>query len=391
MRDENLRIKLLAYRGAPQIIHNKAMERAKSIFSNLNYQFVEDNPDVLFFLTGGSEHPAIEQVSVGKFYVLIGSQLDNSYASASEVKAYLNDKHIPSLLLDEESSETVSLLQDFNSVKSALQNLSGKRLGLIGEVSDWLISSSISSGLLEQKFGIHLIEIPWSALNHFSGFKASETFLYSFAEVKHFDLTDTARVSQMLSDTITKWCLDAITVECFPLVQNDGVTACLPLARFNNEGFPAGCEGDMTAIVGMMLCKELTGIIPWIANINKVSDESCLFSHCTIAPGLISDLKVKTHFETGKGTAIEGNFKSDTVTVFRFDNKLSKAFIASAKIIGRPKSPSACRTQIEVTFSGNEVKLLKQNPLGNHHLIFPGDCTELLKLSCLMMDIEVLE
>ncbi len=48
------------------------MERSESIFSNLNYQFVEYNPDVLFFLTGDSEHPAIEQVSVGKFYVLRG-------------------------------------------------------------------------------------------------------------------------------------------------------------------------------------------------------------------------------------------------------------------------------------------------------------------------------
>lgn len=391
MREENLRIKLLAYRGAPQIVYNKAKESAESIFSNLNYQFVEDKPDVLFFLSGGSEHPAMEQVSTGQFYILIGSQHDNSYASATEVKAYLNEMNIPSLLLDEEAKETSSLLRDFSMVKTALQNLSGKRLGLIGEVSDWLISSTISSSVLEEKFGIQFIGIPWSALNHFSGFKASETFLYSFAEVEHFDLTDTARVSEMLTDTIKKWDLDAITVECFPLVKNEGVTACLPLAKFNNEGFPAGCEGDVTAIVGMMLCKELIGIIPWIANINKVSEECCLFSHCTIAPGLISDLKVKTHFETGKGTAIEGNFKSDTVTVFRFDNKLSKAFIASAEIIGRPKLPTACRTQIEVKFAANEVKLLRQNPLGNHHLVLPGDYTELLKVTCLLLGVEVLE
>lgn len=391
MREENLRIKLLAYRGAPQIVYNKAKVRAESIFSNLNYQFVEDKPDVLFFLSGGSEHPAIEQVSVGQFYVLIGSQHDNSYASASEVKAYLNEMNIASLLLDEEASETKSILKDYVRVKKALKSLMCKKVGLIGEVSDWLISSKISSELLKEKLGVQLISIPWNRLTHFSGFKASEEFLYSFAEVTQFDLSDTARVSQMLKDTIIKWDLDAITVECFPLVQKEGVTACLPLAKFNSEGIPAGCEGDMTAIIGMMLCKELTGIIPWIANINKVSEEGCLFSHCTIATNLISDLKVKTHFETGKGTAIEGNFISDTVTIFRFDNKLSKAFIASAKIISRPKSPSACRTQIEVKLSGNEVKLLKQIPLGNHHLVYPGDCTELLKLSCIMMDIEVLE
>jgi L-fucose isomerase-like protein len=167
-------------------------------------------------------------------------------------------------------------------------------------------------------------------------------------------------------------------------VQKDNVTACLPLARFNNEGIPAGCEGDITAIAGMMLCKELTGISPWIANINKASDEVCMFSHCTIAPGLVTDFSVKTHFETGKGTAIQGNFKGDLITIFRFDNKLSKAFIATTNITGRPKSATACRTE-------NEVKLLRQSPLGNHHLIFPGDCKRLLHLACLLLGIEVLK
>jgi hypothetical protein len=116
-----------------------------------------------------------------------------------------------------------------------------------------------------------------------------------------------------------------------------------------------------------------------------------LFSHCTIAPGLISDLQIKTHFETGRGTAIEGNFTDDTVTVFRFDNQLSKAFIALATVTGRPRLPNACRTQIEVAFAKNEVRLLKESPLGNHHLIFPGDCTELLRLASMLKGIRILE
>jgi L-fucose isomerase-like protein len=205
------------------------------------------------------------------------------------------------------------------------------------------------------------------------------------------DLTETAKVSELLSDTIRKQNLDAITVECFPMVQKDCVTACLPLAKFNNEGIPAGCEGDITAIAGMMLCKELTGIIPWIANINKATEDVCMFSHCTISPGLVSAFSVKTHFETGQGTAVEGDFKGDLITIFRFDNKLSKAFIATTNISGRPKLRTACRTQIEVKLSANEVKLLRESPLGNHHLIFPGDYKKLLQLACLILGIDVLK
>jgi len=386
-----LKVKLLAFQGASETVFKNAVNRIERLISPDDYTLTENNPEVLFFLSGGSEQNALKLVSGGNFYLLIGSQHDNSYASATEVKAYLNEMKIPSLLLDEEESETRVFLKDFITVKQALENLHGKRLGQIGKVSDWLISSAIPAEILEAKFGIKLVVLPWYELAHFSEFKASKPFLDSFADSTTIDLSETAKVSELLTDTIQKQNLDAITVECFPLVQNDSVTACLPLAKFNNEGIPAGCEGDITAIAGMMLCKELTGISPWIANINKVTDQVCMFSHCTISPGLVSDFSVTTHFETGKGTAIEANFKGDLITIFRFDNTLSKAFIATAIISGRPKSSSACRTQIEVKLSENEVKLLRQNPLGNHHLIYPGDCKNLLHLACMILEIEVLK
>jgi len=386
-----LKIKLLAFQDAPKSVFDNAVKRIEKLISPEKSEFTEGNPDVLFFLTGGSEKSAISQLSERHLYLLIGSLHDNAYASATEVKAYLNEMSIPAMLLDEEETETNEILNNYLTVKQALKNLHGQKLGLIGQVSDWLISSSIPADLLDTKLGIKLKVIPWSELAHFSEFKASGPFLDSFSGKTQLDLTETAKVSELLTDTIQTRNLDAITVECFPMVQKDCVTACLPLAKFNNEGIPAGCEGDITAITGMMLCKELTGIIPWIANINKATDEVCMFSHCTIAPGLVSGFSVKTHFETGKGTAMEGDFKGDLITIFRFDNKLSKAFIASANITGRPKSGTACRTQIEVKLTENEVKLLRQSPLGNHHLIFPGDCKKLLTLACLLLGIDVLK
>jgi L-fucose isomerase-like protein len=342
-----------------------------------------------FFLTGGTERKAIDHVLQGRFYLLIGSQYNNSYASATEVKAYLNEKNISSLLLDEEETITKAILDDFVTVKAALNNLKGKKLGLIGQISDWLISSEVPAEVLDRKLGINLDIVPWEELAHFSEFKASDSFINDFSDKSNIDLTKTSQVSELLTHTIQSRNLDAITVECFPMVMKDKVTACLPLARFNNNGIPAGCEGDLTALSGMMLCKELTGIVPWIANTNKVTDELCLFSHCTIAPGLVSEFSVKTHFETGLGTAIQGDFKDDVVTIFRFNRHLSKAFIATAAITGRPKSEAACRTQIEVKLTPNEVKLLRQQPLGNHHLIVPGDFKRIFEFTCENLGVEV--
>lgn len=384
-----LNVLLLATQGTPASFIENAGHRMDKLLPSGNYKFTESSPDVLFFLTGGTEQMAINLVSEGRFYMLVGSQNDNAYASATEVKAYLNERNIPSILLGEEDDKTKVFLQEVLESKKAINALLGKKLGLIGKVSDWLISSSISPDLLKSKLGVELIRIPWEELAHFSEFKPADSFLSYFSGTTQMDLSDTAKVSGLLTETIERMELDAITVECFPLVKKDSVTACLPLAKLNNDGFPAGCEGDITAIVGMMLCKELTGIVPWIANINKANEESCLFSHCTIAPKLVSRYSIKTHFETGLGTAIEGDFLDDQVTIFRFDHNLSRAFIASANITGRPKSENACRTQIEVKLREEEVKLLRQSPLGNHHLIIPGDHTKVLKLACLLLGMEI--
>ncbi|OQY05161.1 MAG: hypothetical protein B6I20_01780 [Bacteroidetes bacterium 4572_117] len=205
----------------------------------------------------------------GHFYLLIDSQHNNSYASATEVKAYLNERNIPSILLDEEKAETKTILNDFFTVKKALKSLKGKKLGLIGQVSDCLIFSDISSNILDEKFGIKLSVIPWSELTHFSEFSASDSFFGTFSGETNIDLTQTGKVNELLRYTIKSRNLDAITVECFPMVLKDSVTACLPLAKLNNDGIPAGCEGDLTAIAGMMLCKELTGTIPWMANLKS--------------------------------------------------------------------------------------------------------------------------
>ncbi|HBG71128.1 MAG: hypothetical protein A2W93_02510 [Bacteroidetes bacterium GWF2_43_63] len=384
-----LKIKLLAFKGAPDAVFENTDKQIQKLIASENYVLVDDNPDVLFFLSGGSEMPATEVVTPDRFYMLIGSTHNNSYASATEVKAWMNARGIPSLLLDEEESDTRTVLENFLKVRSALENLKEKRAGLIGNVSDWLISSAIDDTVLKEKTGIQLIQIPWEKLKHFSEFEPSETFLNAFDGHNNPDLEDTARVYTMLNETIATNTLDAITVECFPMVKKDGVTACLPLAKFNNDGFPAGCEGDITAITGMMLGKELTGLVPWIANTNKISNEVCVFSHCTIAPCLIDNMEIKTHFETGMGTAVEGDFKNDIITIFRFDHALSKAFVATTKIIGRPKSPTACRTQIEVQLSEREVNLLQENPLGNHHLILPGDWSELIRMACRVMGVQV--
>lgn len=383
-------IHLLDYTGRPVEPDDALLSRILRLTGTSQPDLFSDLPEIILFLSGGSERYALERAKSDGNYLLIGSRHGNSYASATEVKAWMNSKGIPSILLDEEAMDTPMRVQNFSKAGEALKSQRGKRIGMIGKVSGWLVASDIPTSRLREKFGIERIDIGWDQLPRHTDVPPSADFLDYFRNPGEFDLTETARVSELLALTIADRNLDAITVECFPLVKENHVTACLPLARFNDLGFPAGCEGDLTALTGMMLVRELTGTVPWIANINEVSETGCLFSHCTIAPQLVDDLTVKTHYETNEGTAIQGRFRSDEVTLFRLDQSLNRAFVTTGKVIGRPRSHSACRTQITVQLPPSALTLLREDPLGNHHLILPGDYVGLLRSACWLADIKVM-
>jgi len=133
-----LRIKCVAHKGADSGIFQSGQERFNHLFKSKNWVFVDSNPDVIYFLTGGSERSAIECVSQGSMVLMIASSDGNSNASALEVKAALNYRKIDTLLLDEDNPETEQILDQFFKAKNAISNLRGQTLGLIGEVSDWM-------------------------------------------------------------------------------------------------------------------------------------------------------------------------------------------------------------------------------------------------------------
>ena len=61
------------------------------------------------------------------------------------------------------------------------------------------------------------------------------------------------------------------------------------------------------------------------------------------------------------------------------NNELNTAFVAEGKVIGRPNYSNACRTQLEVALPQEDLFKLKSNPLGNHHIIIPGNNAKLIK------------
>ncbi|HNS17780.1 MAG TPA: hypothetical protein PKH94_11380 [Bacteroidales bacterium] len=390
-RDDALCVHLLTFTGAEEHLAARGKERFLHWLERDYITFDEHVPDILYFLTGGSEAEAIKKLNKSKFQLLAAFGEDNAYASATEVQAYAGLHGYNTLLLSLDDRESLHTIRNFHRVKSGLKRLKGQTLGLIGEVSEWLVASSVSQEALRERLGVRMKKITWHEAGDFRTHLPSMEFISKFDHTSTHPLTSASKVHTLLKEIIATHHLDAITVECFSLVQKNGVTACLALSDLNDHSVPAGCEGDLVSIAGMMLLKEITGYIPWMANLAGIKGNSALLAHCTAPTDLLADFSIQTHFETDKGTAIQGYFEEDTVTLFRLDNKLSRAFLATGTITDRPTFPFACRTQILVELPEQAVKSLKENPLGNHHLILPGDHSALIGMAMQVLGVALVE
>ncbi|MCF8365217.1 MAG: hypothetical protein K9H16_05520 [Bacteroidales bacterium] len=384
-----INVKFLAFSGAPESLFKKGKKQFRELFSDEDFEYYSPDPDILVFLSGGSEQEAIKFIRPGGFYLLTAFEENNSYAAASEVKALLDQQGIQAMLTDLYELHDRKIIQRYFKAKKNLRKLSGKTLGLIGEVSHWLLASTIDQATLQEKFGVRLESKSWAEVPPYESFVPDESFLQKYQYHNPNAIAEAGKVHEALKQFIDHEKFDAFTIECFSLVNEKKVTACLSLSHFNDLGIPAGCEGDICSITGMMFIEALTGTIPWMANLIKVSIDCVRFAHCTAPTKLLDHTEVDTHYETGLGTAVSGKFTSGNVTILRFNNLLTKAFITEGTIFSTHKSNFACRTQIEVNIPEADAELLKHHPLGNHHLVVPGTHRSLLKMACKISGIEV--
>jgi L-fucose isomerase-like protein len=382
--------KLLAFHGAPENIFKEGKQKFKQLFPDIEFEYYSPEPDLLVFLSGGSEQEALRYISDKHFYLLTAFEENNSYAAASEIKAFLDQKNIPAMLTDLHEPHDRMIIQRFFDACQGIQKLPGKNLGLIGEVSPWLLASTIEAPVLKNKLGINLKKISWAQVSDYTGFNPDAEFLKKFSGPEQKAIQDAGRVHEALKQVAEREKLDALTIECFPLVQQREVSACLSLSHFNDQGIPAGCEGDICSAAGMMFIQAITGSIPWMANLIKVSTDCVRLAHCTAPTSLLEEVDIDSHYETGKSVAVSGKFHFGNVTLLRFSNDLNRVFISEGKIISNHKSSHACRTQIEVNIAGQDAECLKHHPLGNHHLVLPGQYKSLLKMACKVVGVSMI-
>ena len=328
--------------------------------------------NLIYVRTGGAEGifrsllPGLLEKGVKVFYLLTSGK-SNSLAASLEILSYLRQQGLRGEVLhgsDEYLRGRIALLQ---KVESARRALSGSRIGVIGQPSDWLISSTWDPDALQSKLGLTLDHIPMDALISAIGRPLE-------------GLPGAEKIYGAIKTLVKNRGLVALTLRCFDLLGTIHNTGCYALARLNSEGIPSSCEGDIPALLSMMIAQALTGRTGFQANPARIDAQTgeMLFAHCTIPFDMVDEYNYDTHFESGIGVGIHGHFPEGPVTVFKVSGSLHRAFIAEGELFRNQYEQNLCRTQVWLRLSPADARYFLTDPIGNHHIIIPGHHGSLL-------------
>lgn len=388
-------------------LHDEAAVNAASasfiseIEEVLGWKFENHGPD---FSTYGSEQLSLIYVRTGGTeglfqevfanldgpILLLTSGKSNSLAASMEILSFLNHQGRSGEIIHGSVSYIAERIKVLAQVAKARKALRGSRLGVIGAPSDWLISSTPDASALYERLGIELVEVPISELieeYHTADFghgsevadKAKDEFESHAPAALHKYYEGAFKIYCALKALIKRYELNGLTLRCFDLLDSLGNTGCLALAILNAEGIPAGCEGDVPALVSMAIGSALAGVSGFQANPSRIDPQTgeILFAHCTVPLNMLRSYTFNTHFESGIGIAISGNIPVGDATVFKVSGDLNRYFCCPAELLKCQSEASLCRTQAVLKIKGDAEAICRdyflKKPVGNHHIIFPGD------------------
>lgn len=350
---------------------------------NLDFDFKGNHFDdygtaplsLIYVRTGGTEGifnrllPLLLQKSAQPFYLLTSGK-SNSLAASMEILSFLRQRNLDGEIIHGSPEYVTRRIGELQKVGEARKLLNGCRLGIIGQPSDWLISSHAAPQLVKDKLGIELVEVDMSELLDAVG-----------PDVDGGE-AGAMKIYEALKLIVSRYNLQGFTLRCFDLLSAVRNTGCLALAKLNSEGIVAGCEGDVPAMLTMKIAQALTGIIGFQANPASIDVETgqMVFAHCTIPLSLVERYEFDTHFESGIGIGIRGYMKEGPVTVFKVSGDLSRHFVGQGQLIRNEAKPDLCRTQQVIRLDdASQATYFLTRPIGNHHIVLPGHLQSLIE------------
>ena len=343
--------------------------------------------DLIYVRTGGAEGifksllPEMLARGIDRYYLLTSGK-SNSLAASLEILSYLRQQGLKGEVLHGPETYLQQRVKALATVQHARSALQGMRLGVVGEPSDWLIASHADPVALSDRLGVRLVPVPMEELLQ-EIHKARQDMAPSeepMAPAVRKAWPGATQIYHALQVLVERYQLGAFTLRCFDLLSTVGNTGCLALASFNADGIPAACEGDVPALLSMLIAHALTGFTGFQANPARIDAASgqMLLAHCTVPFNMVTNWKYDTHFESGIGVGIHGELPEGPVTIFKVSGKLDRHVAIEGELLYNQYQDNLCRTQVVLQLRPEDTRYFLSDPIGNHHIILPGHCKALL-------------
>ena len=320
------------------------------------------------------------------YIVLIADGLKNSLAASLEILSWMRLDGRQGRVLHGPTSFIMQGIEDYVAAHDAITRLHGKRVGVIGKPSGWLIASNVDYSTTRQRWGIEMVDVPldqvvkgYEAMPDSEVQEITDEFINRAVDVKEpsrDEVVKAMRLYRSVKNIVEHYRLNAFTLNCFDLIPTTRTTGCVALALLNQEGIPAGCEGDEQTLLTMLAVQAATGQMTFMANPSKILDNAAhemVFAHCTIAPAMTDRYIVRDHYESLSGVAVEGIFDPMDVTVVKCGGAgMERYFTSRAQLLECTTNPNMCRTQLHLRLE-EPLDYFLERSIGNHHVIVRGD------------------
>ena len=334
---------------------------------------------LVFIASGGTEGLFVHHYNeLPKPLTLLTDGKANSLAASLEISSWIRQQNGTCRILHDDPEQIVEAVRALQ-LRTLMQ---GQRIGVLGAPSDWLVSSNVNHGAALERWGTAFVDIPIARVEEYF---AEEKDADAEAEAEKFiagavnmiepnkaEVIKAVRLYHAIRRIIDEEHFNAVTLRCFDLISACHTTGCLALALLNDEGFVAGCEGDLPSVFTMLLSKRLTDSDAFMANPSRIRDKEVLFAHCTIGLKQTRQYIIRDHFESASGVAIQGFMREHRpVTVVKVGGKnLDRIAFTSAILTENQNDPKKCRTQILLRTKNDALSTyLLHNSIGNHHII----------------------
>ena len=344
--------------------------------------------------SGGVEEMVKANINrLPSYVVLIADGLKNSLAASLEILSWMRQNNRHGRVLHGPTGFIMQGIDDYATAHGAISRLQGKRVGVIGKPSGWLIASNVDYAAMRNRWGVEMVDVPLDEVVR--GYEAmpdsevqdiTDEFIskaMGMKEPSRDEVVKAMRLYRSVKGIVERYRLDAFTLNCFDLIPTTHTTGCVALALLNQEGIPAGCEGDEQTLLTMLAVQAVTGEMTFMANPSKILDNAAhemVFAHCTIAPAMTDRYIVRDHYESLSGVAVEGIFDPMEMTVVKCGGAgMERYFISKAQLLECTTNPNMCRTQLHLRLD-EPLDYFLERSIGNHHVIVRGNHVEKLTI-----------